>query len=183
MVEKPQPCPKLRKLKALARKWGGSIVKVTEEEYDALQLSQSLDKSGNLRHSFDPEYLKDAPFSSFPLGVIYSEKKVVYAADTRGKTPVDPPWYEFIHEMGHVFACNEVPSKSKEYDFFGWEYAMALKFKAVEEWIAGNKDYSVADGDDLSTLSPKEVQEILEERLSAATSLGLVVDGEPVAIR
>lgn len=170
MTSKPE-CPKLRKLRTIACKWGGSIVQVTAEEYDAL------------REHDHPSRLNDAPFSSHSLGVIHSEKKIVYAEDTRGAASKSPPWYEFVHEMGHVFACTSIPSMSKEYDFFGWEYAMALKFDAVKEWVDGNKDYSVGEGDDLSTLSPAEVQKILEERLSVAVSLGLVVNGQPIAIR
>ena len=168
-------CQKLRKLKMLAHKWGGSIVQVSEEEYEALRFAQDFEPNGTLRHSSHPSRLSDAPFSSHLLGVIYSEKKIVYAEG--------PPWYEFIHEMGHVFASTSISSMSKEYDFFGWEYAMARSLKAVKEWLIGNKDYSVGEGDDLSAVSPKEVRKILKERLSVAVSLGLVVNGEPVALR
>lgn len=91
----------LQALQELAHKWGGDIVAISQIEYNA-RVSEGL--------------LDDAPFSSHSLGVDYDAKIVYYSEED------PPPWWEIVHEMGHIFACPDKPWDCDEYAFFGWEY-------------------------------------------------------------
>lgn len=163
-----------RELKALARyarAWGGKLLVVSEEKYKTYRALDDYSES---------------PFSSHSLGVHWEQKLVV---------TVDAPWDEVIHEMGHVFACLKTPRKSDEYEFFGWEYALALAIKAnAEIWCKGNRDYQLSGVSpevggqkhvcyEFGHLTPKQKEWVLTERLEHARKTGLVINNEPQAIR
>lgn len=119
------PATELQRLRKLAKRWGGNILRVTAQQY--------VDYDD--RFSF-------APFSSNMLGVIWDEKLVCYSGRVS--------WIEVVHEMGHVFA-SKLPPNTKgidEGDFFGWEYRIVETIGAsVGEWMVSNRDYGVGDFD------------------------------------
>jgi hypothetical protein len=96
-----------------------------------------------------------------------------------------------IHEMGHVFASKSPPGKifgEDEFDFFGWEYLLALKAGlSTDEFINMNDAYQVtnSDGEDrrMGSLSKFEQIHLLEERVEYSKMNNLIIDGEPIAIR
>lgn len=147
-----------RKLSRIARRWGGEIIRLTQEQYYYLGRQTGI---------------SEAPFA-VELAVNYSEK-TIYC--------VTPTWYELVHEMGHVFACRQPPRQSSDFDFLGWEWVLARQLKGVRKWIAGNADYGVNPEEDMGDLTPTQVTKLLQERLEDAIQQGIVVKGRAVSIR
>ncbi len=152
----------LDRLQELARSWGGNLVEVLHE--DPVWECSSVD---------------GAPFSG-KLGLDHAAKKIYVIEDAE--------LGGIIHEMGHVFACNTPPYKSDEYDFFGWEFMVAVKLDLVAEWLQNTSDYavggdSIMDIDDFGAMDIDSQSDLIEERVQHARELGLIVGEEPVAIR
>lgn len=147
-----------RKLSRMVRRWGGEVVRLTQEQYYYLGRQAGV---------------SEAPFA-VELAVNY-EKKAIYC--------VAPAWYELVHEMGHVFASRKSPRQSNDFDFLGWEWMLARQLKGVRKWIEGNADYGVNPEEDLGDLTPIQVRKLLQERLDDAIQQGIVVKGRAVSIR
>ena len=128
-----------------------------------------------------------APFAGKKLniGVLYGQQKIFYC----GKFEVS----NFIHEMAHVFASAKPPDSSEEFEFLGWEYAVARKLGCIRAWKKGMAGYGVSacqingveiDVDEFSQLSHVQVNELLAERLKIAKKNKLVSKtGQPLSIR
>jgi hypothetical protein len=174
----------IEKLRGLAQKWGGELVELSRDDFDT--------RFGGKDSQTVPKGLSQAPFSSHDLGICWSKKQVIFGQPAE--------WHEIVHEMGHIFACKQRPYKSKEWNFFGWEYALALYVggrAAAKEWTAANKDYGISDFKfrdgqlvlkhgswDFGGCTPEQREDILAERLAFAKNKGLVAeDGTPLAIR
>lgn len=152
-------CAKIETLRKLARGWGGDLREMSAPQMDAM-----LDADG-----FWP-----CPFDS-RLGVLWREKVVLYSNR--------PQWPNILHEMGHIFASVLPPPACTEWDFFGWEYAIAHDLRGVRAWNASNADYSVDGSTDFGALTRREKDDLIVDRILAAENAGLIVDGKPVAIR
>jgi hypothetical protein len=157
------------KLSALAKAWGGRVRIISTDEYDKISDS-------------DSSAFCEAPFSSYRLGVRWTAKEIIC---TRPYI-----WTEIVHEMGHVFACNDPPQRSHEYDFFGWEYALVRRIGgSVSDWVANNKDYGIFQEiagvyiGEFSDASPKIREYLLDERVRHARMQGIIVGDQPIAIR
>lgn len=154
------------RLRRLARRWGGDVVELGQ--WDGF-----------------PQGVAPAPFTAW-LAIDY-EMKLVYVRSPCNEATVG----EAIHEMGHIFASTVGPYASKEYDFFGWEYAVARQLRLVRVWCEGAFDYSVPSDDDgrwpnteFGRLRPDQREALLQERLQAARAKGLLTRcGKAVAIR
>lgn len=168
----------IKKLGQLAHQWGGELVELSRDDFDT--------RFGGKDSYQTPRGLSMAPFSSNDLGTCFSKKQVIFAFPAE--------WHEVVHEMGHIFACKKAPGTSKEWTFFGWEYALAIYLggeKAGLEWIEANDHYGLGrsvgrkyDSWDFGGCSTQQRQEILEERVAWAKKNGLVAkDGTPLAIR
>lgn len=156
----------LKRLRRRARRWGGNILQVSKEAFEALELSP-------------------APFTSWDIGVDH-EKKTVFFSDP-GMPSTDREFgINMIHEMAHTFACPTPPYETNdEFRFFGWEMALTLKvgFTLDEFWTV-NGDYSVtSNGDEVRYLTPVARQNLYLDRISDATHHGLLRNGVPVSIR
>lgn len=119
-----------------------------------------------------------APFAS-NVGLDYA-KKIVYF--TGMKTPAG----HVVHEMGHVFACDQHPDEMPyEWDFFGWEYAVVLYLKLdAKSWFKSQDDYIVDDNStSFGSLTILQRKAVLEERLTMAKKMKLVKNNRPVSIR
>lgn len=88
-----------------ARAWGGDLVQMSVDAFDALP-----DRFAKPWQHGKQFYR--APFTSERVGILWLEKKIIYAGDV--------PWPVFTHEMGHTFATDKSPDRSDELDFFGW---------------------------------------------------------------
>ncbi len=110
------------------------------------------------------------PFSN-NLGINW-EKKIVYIS--KAATIFDVSG--MIHEMGHVFACAKKPSLTKEYEFFGWEYATATKLGLLFIWNEGSENYALIEdgGKDWGDLSAEQKDSLIQERLSYAIKKRMV---------
>ncbi len=90
-----------------------------------------------------------------------------------------------IHELGHcLFGCLK---NGEEYNFFGWEYAIAKKYNILKEWIASQAIYIVGEEivkyDELSSLSEKQQNFVFNRRVRAAKKFGYIVDDDPILNR
>lgn len=154
------------------------------EYYDMLEaLSQWAEARGAtvLWGRIDPH--RRAPFSNY-VGCDWH-------ANTAYVHPVEGPNRRMcevvtglIHELGHLFCEDVEPEHSAEYDWFGWEYALAKKIGlSDEDFIDGNEDYNV-DGflRTVADLNDDEFSELVRDRTDEAVKRGYIVDGKPIAL-
>lgn len=176
-------------LQALALSWGGEVKEVPTWRGPSLPNGEIAVVSAAIE-TFRRTYIakgsfSEAPFSGNDLGIVWEKKQVLFCGAVL--------WYEVVHEMAHVFACLREPNNSNEWDFFGWEYAMAKMLKGVPEWKAENGDYVVtmpADGPyrgagrDFKVLTSKEQVTLIRDRVQVAKAAGLLDSNlKPKAIR
>lgn len=134
------------------------------------------------------DYFRDdeqSPFCSY-LGMDWDKFEILICPlDLPGKNPVNSG--HLIHEMGHMFACIERPNKSIEFNFFGWEYALAKFIGCYKEWADSNRDYGILTNGrnkDFGELDAEEKMEVLEEEVEKCKERGLITpSGFPIAIR
>lgn len=166
-------CREIELLRAQCRAWGGDIIEVSGVEF--------VDWFGqDVPRALDA--FSEAPFTSFDLGVHWSSRTIIFS-----RFPKDSPtyllWVAIVHEMGHVFACPDVPENSNEFSFFGWEHQLVKHVVGdVEPWYRGQRDYGV-DGGDFGDL-PREKQEaIVQEKIAEGIALGILDEnGVPQAL-
>lgn len=154
----------LARLQSYARRWGGDIV-ASRRETDL-----------------------NAPFSKH-VGLDYAAKRVFYDPDA---IPVLKSPSLLIHEMGHVFACRRPPHSVDEFGFLGWEYTLARRTGMTRAWLEGSAHYGIPAwkirGTDsyaveLQDLGGRDLSRFLASRVRAATRLGIIREGRPVARR
>jgi hypothetical protein len=129
---------------------------------------------------FDSKLLTPCPFSN-NLGVNW-EKKIVYVSMVAAGSDI----HGIIHEMGHVFASRKPPANSKEYDFFGWEYVVAISIGALFEWDKGSYNYYIDDSClyTWGKLSVDKKDALIRERLEYAAKNKIVSKSfKPLSIR
>jgi hypothetical protein len=165
----------IQKLRALARRWGGDLVEVSEKEWDRLKETR-VSHHGPGTRSFH-----EAPFTGRDLGVHWPSRRVIYHGEVQ--------WVEVIHEMGHAFATPKDPDSTDELDFFGWEYSLVKAIGASEyEWVTHNKDYGVYGVDEkvqgeFGDLSPKQQTELLKKLVAKGKELGIIDSrGRPLSV-
>lgn len=116
-----------------------------------------------------------APFSEL-VGCDF-KKRVVYVAQKNRKP------CEAIHELGHLIchgtAEPPISAKDGEYEFFGWEVALAIKLGLLEEWVDQCKTYVVTNPttkqtEDLFFLTEDEQAVLFEERIRFARKRGFL---------
>jgi len=157
-------------LRKQARAWGGDVSVVPRVVYGAIRSAEST-----------AERFYEAPFTD-GLGSFWSSKVIVISER-------NSDWAGIVHEMGHCFAAPKNPDDyNREYDFFGWEWALVRALELPETcWRQQNKNYVVGeengDSNDFGVLSLREQTRILEARLGVAKKLGLVRGSRPIAIR
>jgi hypothetical protein len=164
---KRQAC--LQKCIKLIEQLGGTFKFATEDDF---YLLQHRDGTG----------YESAPFTTFyELGVIWHKKLIM---SERGLM-----WPHLVHEMAHTFASKHPPDKADEWEFFGWEYAVARYVGDVEAWRRSNVDYQIDDGGphrygEFGALSRRNQNKICTERLYHAKKIGIVSkDNFPLSIR
>jgi hypothetical protein len=107
-------------------------------------------------------------------------KKIIYVV--RGRVSVG----HVIHEMGHVFADRHPPDNSKccEWNWFGWEMAVARQIGAWATWSRHNADYYIGKGDQWGGLSARRRQTVIANRIRRAKKIGIITTSEePRSIR
>jgi hypothetical protein len=136
------------------------------------------------------DLLLSSPFS-LKVGLDY-EKKILFFNEGQ----VDEGVAGLIHEAAHIVACPKAPIDSNEFDFLGWELALAIELGVLHSWIRGMNDYgviqttpSIVDGEmfdevvHIGSMSEDELSELIEERIDYARSIGIVVGDTAIAIR
>jgi len=164
----------LRALGRVCRQLGGKLAIISQRAFDDLFYRDQKDWEG----------LTTAPFTD--AHGLHWRKKVIYAV--RGREEVG----SIIHEMGHVFCsqhhaecyCNKCPH---EWDWFGWEIAVARRIGASRTWSRHNKNYQIDDAPIFSqweSLSSKRRREVVTDRLAYAKKIGVLTPTDvPRSIR
>lgn len=157
----------VKRLAAKCASWGGELRVMPPSLWRGL-IREAQNTVGGL---------EVAPFDSLH-GVDWGAK-VVYAVDKYVDIGA------VIHEMGHVFASMAPPNTSTEFDFFGWEVALARELGCYRQWSTGSASYSVTGaGDPWASQAPQEKRQIIRERHDHARLLGLLDKrGNAIAIR
>lgn len=169
----------LARLRRLVSTWNGSILTMSMDAFEALAWRRG--------YSW-------ATFSNAGLGVHFRRRLVLVALPLgMHKLP------EVIHETGHVFASRVGPDDSNEYDFLGWEMAVARAIGlSLMQWRDGNRDYilwtrSGLAGEGLETppwpseigaCTDADLRRLYADRLAWAKVKRLVnVRGRPLSVR
>jgi hypothetical protein len=156
----------LEHLQAMARDWGGEIV----------HAPRAFGETPDIFESSRGDRIWYCPFDK-GFAIEFDDRRIL----TRDAAP---NLGSLIHEMGHTFACASVPSKSREFEFFGWEYVVARKAGCLEEWLASNAEYRLeTPPSDFGAMSPTAQSRVLAERVVFAGRNGLIKGGAPVCVR
>jgi hypothetical protein len=110
-----------------------------------------------------------SPFST-EIGLDY-ERKILYFAEEKADRGV----MGLVHEAAHMVACLEPPTDSDETRFLGWELALAKELGVAHYWIGALKTFG--------SMTDDEILEYFDEQISAARSIGIVVEDTAIAIR
>jgi hypothetical protein len=158
------------------RRLGGELVRLPREQEALL-------------YELNPDTGRQQVYYACPFdircGVLYRARMVVYVDD-------ELTYGTLIHEMAHCFASTSTPSSSQEFQFLGWEYALAGRWGARRKWLKDSRNYVISDhGADIGDmLRPSgrpnaTLQKVFMERLVVARELGLVVglDDKPMSVR
>lgn len=148
------------RLVTLAHQWGGQFIHVTSESFWRGDRPYKLG-------------LSKAPFDPY-LAIEWDRMEMWFA---------DPDPGPIIHEMAHLFACQVPPEHADEFDFFGWEYALARKVRGVGEWMKSNREYGIAPDQEFGTMTKRQRKQVLDERLDYAQALGILDGLNPIPIR
>ena len=162
----------VQRLRRRARRWGGDLIEVSDKEFESRRVPQ-------------------APFTGWHVGLRFRAKQVVFAEFAQ---PRDIAFFTatLLHEMGHVFATTRAPYKAEEYDFLGWEIALARKVGLTDAaFCRANADYEIDEhqGDAYYGQfrdfvgDPKGRLAFLTQRVERAKELGLIRRGHPVSVR
>lgn len=173
----------LQALAHICSSFGGQLALVSEAEFIQLFHKERSRRQGGYK---DPKpenvpELSEAPFTS-GHGIWWS-RKIIYAV--HGLAGVGP----IIHEMGHVFAAVHPPNHEceacVEWNWFGWEGAVARKIGAFRTWSRQNTDYVIEEnGDSWGKLLPARRRTIVLNCLKIAQKLGtLDENGNPRNVR
>jgi hypothetical protein len=168
----------LRALARVCRQFGGQLAVISQSAFDALFYEEGAPNS-----KCGGTELYDATFTD-AHGLWWS-RKIVYAV--RGREQVGA----VIHEMGHVFAATRHPDcycggECHEWNWFGWEVALARKIGAVRAWSRQNAHYQTDEGGGSmwGKLSIARRRTIVAKRLAHARKIGVLdADGAPRSIR
>jgi hypothetical protein len=152
----------LRALSRICRQLGGTLAIVSQRAYDDLFDDPDAEPTDGELH--------ESPFTS-AYG-LHWRRKIVYVV--RGREEVG----SVIHEMGHVFADVHHPEDRKchEWDWFGWEIALARQISAGQTWSRHNSNYATREGGggDWGTLSAKRRRAVVADRLAYARKIGVI---------
>lgn len=163
-----------KRLTNVATKWGAKVEAVSRPEPE-MSLATYFGRHRDF-YIFTP---------GAPIGLLYRQKRIVYWKDTR------PSWDTLLHEIAHLFASRRNPLSCREYQFLGWEYALALRLGCAQRFMARYKSYWVdytapedrilyhAIGD----MPMRVKRKFFRARLAHATRRGLVRLGVPVRVR
>lgn len=78
-----------------------------------------------------------------------------------------------VHELGHLLVAKDV--ESDEYDFLGWEFAIAERYDLLQSWYYSIYNYGVGTGsqyEEFGVISKDRQTEVLDERLDFAKAAG-----------
>ncbi len=162
-------------LAQICRDFGGRLAIVSQREFD------------DLFHDVDDAVWQDGELSDAPFTAAHGlwwRRKIIYAVRDREEVGA------IIHEMGHVFAAPHHPyhecSECREWNWFGWEIALARKIDAARSWSRHNANYSTGEGGggQWGRLSAERRKKIVTDRIQAARKIGVIdTDGEPRSVR
>lgn len=167
----------LRRLGRLCRSWGGDLVRTSRVAWNERFSPGGALVDDGVNGNWPAPFIDWHGFH-YASAIIY----VVHGIESPGA---------IIHEMGHLFADDFLHS-GNEFDFFGWEVAVARYAGCYEEWDKQNAGYAVRMPEDAlndypsvdwGMLSPGDKQRVEINRTERAKQLGLITaDAMPLAI-
>jgi len=182
-------CREIKRLRKLCQKWGGDLIELSSEAFDQVRNCSRLGRLRSIEEPPQQDSIKyalsnmdfyEAPFTK-GLGVDWKNKIIFYTGEVK--------WSYIIHEMGHVFASNKTPDMSEEWDFFGWEIAVARFIKArMREWRTNQADYNVPYGEGgtcvaFGGLTYQDQCRVMSGAVQLSTEEKLIRKGAPVSVR
>lgn len=168
----------LRALVRLCAEFGGKLAIVSQDEFDDL-FDRPADKEA--RRRWGAEDLSAAPFTS--AHGQWWRKKIVYVV--KGREEVG----SIIHEMGHVFAAEHHPdhdcNSCHEWNWFGWEIAIARHIGAARTWSRHNANYRIDEAShQWGKIPPDRRRSVAIDRLAHARKIGVLgQDDLPRSVR
>jgi hypothetical protein len=133
-----------------------------------------------------PELDSSCPFSC-DFDIDYKRKRLLFTGDLYKGDPEATMRVlgGLIHEAGHLVASLEKPRDSEEFNFLGWEFALAIELGLLPDLLAQHEFYMVdlEDMSEIKDLNEDRLSELIEERIDYARSIGLVIGDKAVAIR
>lgn len=144
-----------RKLQSIARDMGGQLWTVGEDEWKLRR---------DLKNSFV------APFDGSLMLELETLTVFLRLDDEQHVTLKNLTG--IIHEMGHAFAVDEDPNHADEFEFIGWEWALARKVGITfKEWCENNDEYAITeDGETIGDFLDGSVR-IIRERHQSSVGL------------
>lgn len=167
--------PKVSRLGALCRAWGGRLTIVSSETFAEIE-RDFMHASDRFVHP-----ISLAPFTD-GHAIDWHAKKIIASVASACVGAI-------IHEMGHVFASLVDPDHEdvNEWDWLGWEIAVARLVRCYRAWDAANGRYQLEGNGQTMTwgeLSVAEKRRVAADRIDWSAALGLVDDNlRPLAIR
>lgn len=153
----------LRALARICRRFSGRLSVLSQRAFDAL-FEQHVD------HVYGGEELSAAPFAD--AHGLWWKKKIIYTV--QGRENVN----NIIHEMGHVFAAPHHPDCScrtcHEWNWLGWEIALARQIDAVPTWSYHNASYAIGGGAQWGKLTAEKRRAVVTGRLTHARKAGFI---------
>lgn len=154
----------LHRLSLLCRRWGGRLSIVSAETF--ADIKRECDAAPVAR--LHPVSL--APFTDGHALDWHAETVIASAAQVNVGA--------VIHEMGHVFASPVDPDHedASEWDWLGWEVALARQVRCFREWDANNGNYQIegTQSRQWSEMYQSEKRRLIADRLDMAFALRLV---------
>ncbi len=143
----------LARLAVLCKKLGGELRLISDAEFTALMEPED-----------NPEW-DEAPFTRWHA--VNWKQRLIIAAEKHASLN------GIIHEMGHVFADPMPPTASNEFDWLGWEIAVAKYVGCYRQWSTGNKDYCIGDMN-WGEASARRKHELILDRIVEAQDDGIL---------
>ena len=156
----------VNRLAKMCSAWGGQLMVLPKQDFRRIRWAEWAG-------------LSRSPVSY--LGVDWRSKKVF--------TAEPGAWHHIIHEMGHVFACKDIPKVSQEIEFLGWEHAVARQVASSDAWFSSWESCSEGyvltnDGRMFGDVPRRESVKIIADLEKRARKKKIVdAAGRPLAIR
>ena len=149
---------------------------VNEAEFECASVNSSTKEP---RRASEGWYV--TPFTSEKIAI---DSKARHVIMTEEAARSDEAPGAIVHELGHLHAIKgERIEWAHEWDWMGWEIAVAREARVMAQWSATMADYGIGElldvrrhyaGDDWGGLTPYGKRVVAADRIAYARELGIV---------